>query len=146
MVGLAKAKSSTLSKQREASQKEIEDLESLQGRKLPRPYYVDEPFAEVSGIAALYPENNLRDLVILGMEEEAKVFRTKDIDSMSSRDLARWKKWVFSLDSTFDAAAAAVAHGVALLKQKNLAPLNELDDIGKADRIAFADFLAALGS
>jgi hypothetical protein len=47
---MVKTRQGILSTQRVATAQEIENLEAIQGRKLPKPYYIDEPIAEIAGI------------------------------------------------------------------------------------------------
>ncbi|MET3135445.1 hypothetical protein AAKU55_005755 [Oxalobacteraceae bacterium GrIS 1.11] len=145
LANLVKTKSNILTKQRLASEQETENLETMGGKRLPRPYYIDEPYAELAGVEALYAENDLRELVILRMEEEAKTFRRKDIDIMSFLELTRWKKWVTSVDATFEAAWAAVGFGRLLLTRENLVALADIGGLEKDDRDSLEVFFASLG-
>lgn len=52
---MIKARINVLSTQREATAQEIERLETLENRKLQRPYYVDEPIAEIAGNSSALP-------------------------------------------------------------------------------------------
>jgi hypothetical protein len=119
---MVKTKSNLLSVQREATKQEIENLEVIQKKKLERPYYIDEPIAEIAGIEVLYPENDLRKLLVLELEENIKVFKAKDVDSMTFDQLAYWKKWATSVERTLDVAGAAVAAGQRLLTPANMRP------------------------
>lgn len=119
---MIKARQNLLSTQREATLQEIENLEARQGRRLPRPYYLDEPVAEIAGVDALYPENDLRSLLILDVEEKIKSFEEKDIDSLDYEALRYWVKWVGSIEKTIDHASDVVSYGRRLLQPQNLQP------------------------
>jgi hypothetical protein len=59
---------------------------------------------------ALYPENNLRDLLIVQILDELKAFKKIAIDDLTKAQLIRWKKWATSVDVIFDKAVESVAH------------------------------------
>ena len=140
-----KQKSGRLTSQRMATQQEIENLETLQGRRLQQPHYLDEAVAEVRGIEALYSENSLQQLLAVKLEENIKVFKSKNIDTLSAKDLTYWSKWSQSIAQTLEAARDAVGHGRALLTRKNLRPLLEYGGLAKQeDSERFTAFLATL--
>lgn len=64
ILDMVKTRTSTLVWQRPATESEIELQEAMLGRNLVRPHYVDSPIGEIDGLPTLYPENNLRDLLI----------------------------------------------------------------------------------
>lgn len=119
---MIKMRQGILSIQREANTQEIDNLEAIQGRKLQRPYYLDEPIAEIAGVEALYPENNLRDLLILELEENLKSFEEKDIDALNFEALSYWVKWIGSIEKTMEKANHVVCRGRVLLEPNNLHP------------------------
>lgn len=140
---MVKARSGSLSCPREATDSEIETREATQGRKIPRPYFIDEHVANIAGIEALYPENNLRGLLVLGLEENIKAFKEKEIDSLTYEDLRRWTKWVSSVEATLEKAAKALAHGNAFLSPANLEPF--LKVLSKREEISlFRSYLREL--
>lgn len=108
---------------REATEAEIEQLEASRGRSLPRPHYVQEPIGHLNGLDALYPENNVRQLVVIDIEEKLKAFEQLSIDNLNSAMLTRWNKWVTSVDPTLNRATAAVESGRRLLRRENLEQL-----------------------
>jgi hypothetical protein len=130
---MLKTGTNTLSIQREATQEEIETLEAMQNRKLPRPHFVEEPVAEIGGIQTLHPENDLKDLLIRDLEENLQVFKSKDIDSLNFDELRHWSKWINSVESVLEKATTAVSLGNTLLSRNNLEPFNQIltkrDDI-----------------
>ncbi|MDD5383392.1 MAG: hypothetical protein PHG89_00755 [Gallionella sp.] len=130
---MLKTGTNILSIQREATQEEIETLETMQGRKIQRPYVIEEPIADIASIQALYPENDLKKLLVLDLEEPLKVFKGKDIDLLNFDELRHWAKWVNSVESTLEKAVTAVMLGNALLSRKNLEPFSKIlttrDDI-----------------
>lgn len=142
---LIKAKSSTLTIFREATEAEAEALEVAARRKLDRPQYVKDFEAEISGIEALYPENNIRDLLIVEVGDKLKAFKPLSIDEMTNHQLTYWKKWATSIETTLEKVERSVAFGRELLSKKNLAPLLRIEGLDKQDGLrrvkAFLDGL-----
>lgn len=116
----------TLTSEREATSSEIDALEAMQGRKLQRPYVISESVADISGLQALYPENDLKALLVLDLEANLREFKEKDIDSLTYDELRRWAKWTDSVDSTMERATNAVLLGGDLLTQPNLEPFSRV--------------------
>lgn len=123
---MLKTGTNILSIERESTQKEIEALEVSQGRKVQRPQYTEEPIAEISGIQALHSENDLKKILVFDLEENLKVFKSKNIDLLAYDDLRHWTKWVNGVESTLEKAEATVALGHALLSRRNLEPFNQI--------------------
>lgn len=143
---LVKQKSGRFTREREATAQEIEDMETREGRKIERPLYLTDYEVDIHGIEALYPENNLRELLIVQILDELKAFKKQPIDELTNVQLIRWKKWATSVDLIFDRASESVAYGRVLLTKENLAPLSELENLDKNDeRKRFIDFLDQLG-
>ncbi len=141
---MIKTRQGILSTQREATAQETENLEAVQGRTLPKPYYFDEPIAEIAGIEALYPESDLRELLVLDLEENIKSFEKKDIDTLDYGALRHWVKWVGSIEKTIDQANHVVSRGRALLNPANLQPLMQILST-QADVTMFRAYLKGLG-
>lgn len=112
--------------EREATSSEVDSLEAMQGRSIPRPHIISEPVAEISGLPALYPENDLKALLVTDLETNLHEFKEKDIDSLTFDELRRWSKWAASVENTLERAANAVALGGDLLTQSNLKPFNRV--------------------
>lgn len=143
ITSMIKSRSNIISTQREATKQEIEDREAIENRTLPRPHYIDVPIAEVAGVDALYPENDLRNLLVKDLETNIKQFREKDIDSLTYEELNYWVKWVGTVEITLERAKSAVESGKRLLSPSNLSPfvkvLTKQGDIN-----SFGDFLKGL--
>lgn len=112
--------------QRESTQAEIETLESIQGRKIKRPHIIEERIAEIAGIHALYPENDLKKLLVDDLEVGLKAFKNKDIDLLSYDDLRYWTKWISSIENILERAMTAVTLGNDLLSRSNLEPFSQV--------------------
>lgn len=131
--------------QREATEKETADMEAKDGRKLPRPQYISTLDVVITGVEALYQENNLNRILIVQLQEQIKAFRPLDIDQLSEAQLRYWKKWAVTIDQLLEVAERSIELGRILLTHANLAPLlriEGLDKNGEADR--FRAFLAKL--
>lgn len=131
--------------EREATEKEAEDMDTMAGRKLPRPQYVPTLETVVNGVEALYQENNLNQILIVGLQEQIKAFRPLPIDQLTEVQLRFWKKWAVTIDQLIDAAERSIEHGRVLLTHDNLAPLLRIEGLeknGEADR--YRSFLAKL--
>lgn len=123
---MVKSRQPILYRQREATTQEVENLEAMQGRKIDHPYYIDESIAEITGLEALYPENDLKDLLVIELEEKLKSFEDQDIDSMGFEALRQWAKWIGTIEATLERATQAVASGRRLLQTGNLQPLGQI--------------------
>lgn len=99
----------------------------------------------IHGVEALYPENDLNQLLIIQLQEKIKNFRPLNIDQLTEQQLSQWKKWAVTIDHLFEVAERSIEHGRVLLKHDNLVPLlhiEGLDKNGDADR--FRAFLEKL--
>lgn len=123
---MIKTGTNILSIQREATLEEIETLEAMQSRKIQRPHIIEESVAEIAGIQALYPEYDLKKLLVYDLGENLQAFKGKDIDSLSFDELRHWTKWVSSIENTLERAATAVTLGNTLLSRNNLEPFNQI--------------------
>jgi hypothetical protein len=143
IASMIKAGTSLLTIDRVATEAEIQNLEVSQDRKLPRPQYIDEPIAEIVGVQALYPENDLRRLLILDLQENIKAFREKDIDTLSFEDLMYWAKWVASVENTIEKARDVISLAHTLLTQANLEPFTKILSTEK-DKALFRAYIKTL--
>lgn len=123
---MVKTGTNILSVEREATKSEIELQEAMQNQKIRHPYIIEEPIAEIAGTQSLFPENDLRALLVIDLEQTLKEFNAMDIDSLSFDELRHWTKWVDSVENTLEKAKAAVAIGNSLLSRSNLEPFNQI--------------------
>lgn len=128
LAALIKTRQDILTIEREATEDEIERLEGIAGRRLPRPHYIEEQVARIDGMEALYAENDLRKLLVLDIEEELNAFDKVDIDSATSSTLGRWNRWASTILPNLEIATAAIDAGRRLLKPNNLEPFVQLLD------------------
>jgi len=142
---MVKKRTNVLTISREATESELATAETQAGRRLQRPYYIEEPIAEINGFGALYPENNLKALLIDDLEVRLSAFKAKNIDSLDFDELRKWAKWVNSVDNVLEVAQQATELGKRLLTKENLEPLARFcktrDDLSK-----FSSYLKSLCS
>ena len=135
---MLKSRSSVLQKAREATDAEIKTLELSQVQRVKKPHYIQEDIAVISGLDVLHPENDLRKLVVIEIEENIKPFKKLIIDNLTPSELARWAKWVSSVESTKDKVKVSMQSGINLLKSANLEPFKEIlskkEDFTKFDK------------
>lgn len=126
VTSMIKSKANVLTIERLATDEEVEQKEARENRTVTRPYFVDEPVASIAGLEALYPENDLRALLVLELEEKIRDFKILDIDALRHEDLGYWVKWADSVNSTLERATQSIAFGRKLLQPSNLRPFNRL--------------------
>lgn len=151
IVSMVRIRSNSITVQRQLTEREVEELEAaLEGSpgqrsatRLPRPQYREESIAVLDGFAALYPENNLRELLVLDLERGLEEFRSVDIDSIISSELRRWARWTSSIDAVCERAREIVDDGRRLLTSTNLRPLGTALKNGD-DKARFRAFLSSL--
>lgn len=115
----------TLTKPRFATKAEVRQVEVAERRKIEGPYYIDEPVGSIEGIGALYPENDIRELLILGLEKLLKDIEALDVDSLPSPKLRANINLVTSADAQLSRARASVNAGRIFLRADNLKVLME---------------------
>jgi len=129
--------------QREASSAETERAEEMQGRKLPRPHYVEEAVGQIAGLDSLQAENDLREILVIDLETQIKAFAERDIDHMTYAELDRWVKWVGEVEPKLQRAREAVLTGRRLLVAANLECLMHVIR-QESDKEQFAKYLKSL--
>lgn len=142
---MVKAGSNQLTVAREANEAEVEAIKIAQRKKFDRPQYVEDFVSIIEGLDSLFPENDLRKLIILDVEEQLKIFRTLAVDQLTFDQLRYWKKWSVSVDISLDNAESAKNIGNTLLTYPNLCPLLKIPSVAKkADQELFQTYLDAL--
>jgi len=126
ITAMIKAGQNQLTADRRATLQETEIAEAAAGRAIPKPHVISEVIGQINGIAALYPQNDLRQLLVIDIHEELKTFRDLDLDSLTHNELIRWARWVRENDARLERAGAAIAAGRELLTADNLAPFFQL--------------------
>lgn len=144
LASLIKSRNNLITVEREATEEETEQLEAARGRKLPRPQYIEEPVGQLEGIECLYPENDIRQLLVIDIEQELRSFEEQKIEELSSRALTRWNKWAGSVDPNVERARSAVEAGRRFLRSDNLRCLVEfIRDSEQSERMS--KYIKSLG-
>lgn len=120
---MTKQRSGTLAIQRKATKREMEAREATGNAG---DEYIEETVAVIAGIQAMYPENDLRALLVKSMREKLESFKSQNIGEMESKALKDWVQWVNEIDRTLSAAEASVRFGNELFTKSNLEPLFSL--------------------
>lgn len=142
---MVRARDGRVMRDRLATKEEIDQLETAAGgdRRLPRPYYIQEPAGVLEGLPALYAENSLRDLLITGISMDLDQLEGQDVSNLRSKDLAALAKRTSDLDVRFAKAEQALAEARKLLRQSNLRLL-EVRLVDTKVRSKFGEFLKPL--
>jgi hypothetical protein len=140
---MIKARTNELTSDRRATDSEVELIEAQRDRTVQKPYYISEFVTHIAGIEALYPDNDLRDILILNVAERLQSFREISIAELSQAELREWKKWTDSVESRLEQATAIVTAGRQLLTFANLEPFVTLVS-GETNRNRFRTFLRRL--
>lgn len=132
---LVRSRNSDITKDRVASKQEVEDLEAIQGKSLPRPYYIEEKVDSLSGLPFLYNENDLRARLVIDLEEGFKGIEELNLDDASDSDLKFWSGWSSEVERKIKESEEILKYGVALLEKTNLIKLEKSmsDDKSKSE-------------
>lgn len=140
---MTKARDPRMTRERQATEEEIEQLRQA-GRRIQRPMYVSEPLGELAGLEALFPENNLKAILIDDVSVQLKAFADVDIDALAFEPLSKWARWFGGLDATFDKAAQVIRSGRALLTHTNLIRLADAAELTSDELQTFTRHLNQL--
>lgn len=119
---LLRARSGRLTQQRIATKEERERLQAS-GQRLEKETYVEDLVGQLDGIAALYPENDLRKLLVKKLRGELDELVLADVDQLDDRSLARLAKWSEEIEPTLVRAAEVIGLGQRLFLQANIRQL-----------------------
>lgn len=143
LYNMVKTQNPIVTIDRIATAREIEEIEAIEGRTIRRPHYIEEPVAEIKGIEVLYPENSLRNILILDIEKNLDEFKKLDIDQLSYTELKRWAKWSGTVEDNIERAKGIIEKARVFLTSDNLSPF--LDVIQEQDdKNEFRKFLQGL--
>jgi hypothetical protein len=140
---MLKTGAATLTKEREATAEEREMEEARTGRAIRPPLIVTERIADIAGLQALSEANDLRKILILDLGESIKAFEPLNIDTMTSRDLAKWSKWAGTVEQSIEAARQSMEAGFILLTKANLEPFMQILE-KEEERKSFLKYLNSL--
>jgi hypothetical protein len=130
---------------REANREEIAREETMSGRTVKRPHYVEAVIGRIGYLDALRSEHDLREILIVDLETNLKAFADLDIDNLSPSQLSYWSKWSGGVELSLERAGESTRMGRALLTPENLAPLATL--VSEPAEVAqFKAYLAGLSA
>lgn len=141
---MVKAREPMLTMEREATEREYQEMVARAGRGLPRPQVVSIAISVVEGIDALYPENDIRNLLVIELEERLRQLESVNIDTLDGESLRKWARWISGVDETAERAAAAIEKGQRLLTNSNLFPFGDATDLSTQDLQLFKRYLKQL--
>lgn len=119
---LIHSRSGRLTRQRLATREERERLRAS-GQHLEKETYLEDLIGQLDGIATLYPENDLRELLVKKLRGELDELALVDVDQLDDRSLARLAKWSEEIEPTLVKAAEVIAMGQRLFLQSNIRQL-----------------------
>lgn len=145
LLQMARARNGRISIQREATTQEIENLEAIHGKKIERPHYFDVEVGHLSGIAALYPEHNLKNILIFDVLENLNRLQSLEVSVLSDSELLKFSKWATDLDAKLNTVRRAIREAESLLSQANISKLDILIQ-GKDEKRLFSKFISKLAT
>jgi len=113
-----------------------------QGQTLERPHYIVEKVGQLDGAAALYPESDLRKLLVETMAPLDQL-EVADIDSLSDYNLRELDKRIDQIEPSLAQAENAIAAARRLLTKSNISQLELLVDT-RAEHEAVKAFVQLL--
>jgi len=119
---VVKTRGTSLSNEREASSSEIEQEEARTGRTIKRPHVVTEHVADIAGVQVLYPDYDIRALLIDDLTTNLSKLSDTNVDTLTYSELRNWTKWLDTVERTLERAQDAVGFGRQLLTPINLEP------------------------
>lgn len=140
---MLKTGSAELSFERELTEQEYELEEARTGRSVKRPKVISEKIGTVLGLSALNKGNNLREILILDIEENIKQFEPLNVDLLPSKDLTKWSKWIGTVEQLLETAQQSLEAAHILLKRNNLEQFNSLLE-SEEERASFEKYLRSL--
>jgi hypothetical protein len=98
----------------EAEQREVmmnPELERHKTDKRPhKPQYVSEDVGTLDGLASLYAENDLRELIVVDLLPQLETLKTLDLE-IRDLELGRWVTWIAGIDEKIDRVKSAIRAG-----------------------------------
>lgn len=143
VMQMARARNGRISIQRQATDSEIENLEAIQGKKIERPYYLDEEIGYLSGISALYPEHNLKDMLIRDVLGTFHRLQKVQIAALNDAELLKFSKWADELEGKLSRVRRTMSEAKALLSPANISKLEALAQ-DKNEKRVFSKFTSKL--
>lgn len=137
---LVRSRKADITKDRVASEQEVEDLEAIQGKRLPRPYYIEEKIDFLDGLPFLYKENDLRERLVIDLEGGLKAIEQLSLDDAPDSDLKRWSGWSSEVERKIEESKVILKYGLALLDKTNLMKIEKVIVDEKA-KVEYREFV-----
>lgn len=143
LTGMVKTGSGTLIRPRFASPDEIDRFREM-GVRIKDPHIIEEQVGSIAGFEALYPEYDLKKILILDLKQNINIFKSLNQDTLTFEELKHWSKWIGTVDSALEKAQESIIHGNRLLSKENLIQFNQI--LKRADCDLFKAFLKTLSN
>ncbi|MDO8414643.1 MAG: hypothetical protein Q7S87_00375 [Agitococcus sp.] len=131
---LIRTKTSALTIEREATEKEIE-IAMATGKTRAAAQFIQEYVGELIGVDALYPENNLRELLVLNLMQGLEQLIQENVDLLSDRKLANLNKWANEIEFNIQKAEKLLSIYQQLLTYQNIIQLAKLTSQPKEKKL-----------
>jgi hypothetical protein len=141
---MIKTRQTTLTTEREPTEREYHELDMQAGKRVPRPQFVVVPVADVAALDALFAENDIKELLVIELEERIKELDALNVDSLSYEALRKWSRWISGVEAVLERAAASIEKGRRLLTGANLAPFGDAVGLNTEDLLQFQKYLKQL--
>ncbi len=116
---MIRSRNPSIIKPRLATNKEI-DIIRASGSPLKTPHYIDEQIGSFRGSESLYKENDIRELLILDLQQNLAALEKLDIKILSQTDLKRWSTWCNDYQQKYQRACEIIENGKNLVVTENL--------------------------
>ena len=110
-----RARDGTLTVGREATAAEVAQLRAQGQRIGPGPTYIDDVVGHLEGLAALYPRNDLHELLVKRSSNRLQELAGLDIATLPDKHRKTLAKDVLDIEPALTQAAEAIAQGQRLL-------------------------------
>lgn len=139
---MVKRRDGTLTVSRPATADELDRMRAQGQRIQPGVTYVEDAVGRIDGIAALFKENDLRDLLVEQMKD-LDIVEVADVSSMTDSELRRTAKWTITVEPTLKQAGEALEVGRRFLTRSNLDQITRFVT-NRDERRVYGDFLGKL--
>lgn len=127
--------------QRKASDAEADQMDVAEGKRAPRPRFIDNTPVSIRGVAFL--RRDLRQLIAQDLEPGFDEIESFDVDTASPIAIRDKAKWAGEVDGKLEIVRELVALGRSLFTIPNLTPLARVTG-DAAEKNIFKTFLKAL--
>lgn len=117
---MIKNRSGKLTKVRQIKKNELERSSSVSNSAKSKPVYQEEVVGSIEGISALFPENNLRKLLILDLKTNCEALERINLENSDRKSLKNLASWCNTFYSKFNDAKTIIASGFTFLNLENL--------------------------